>query len=142
MAEMAQFDFQKGSAGAGLAGQLAYLPIGLRLGPCSGNFTALLDTGASVNVLPFDAGLQLGANWEQQPTTVQLSGNLARAAAKVILLEATVAHFAPVRLVFAWTQLNSVPAILGQMNFFLEFDVCFFGSQSRFEVKRKQSPDF
>jgi hypothetical protein len=27
---------------------------------------ALLDTGASVNVLPYEVGLQLGAVWENQ----------------------------------------------------------------------------
>lgn len=47
--------------------------------------SALLDTGAAVNVLPFSVGIQLGFLWEQQTTSVQLSGNLASVDARVIL---------------------------------------------------------
>lgn len=39
--------------------------------------SALLDTGATVNVLPYTVGQQLGAVWEQQRTRMTLSGNLA-----------------------------------------------------------------
>jgi hypothetical protein len=39
------------------------------------------------------------------------------------------------RLAFAWSQSDSVPVILGQMNFFLEFDVCFYRSQLEFEIR-------
>lgn len=42
-----------------------------------------------------------------------------------------------VRLVFAWTRSNSVPVIFGQMNFFLEFDVCFYRSRNQFAVNLK-----
>ncbi|WP_375513712.1 hypothetical protein [uncultured Nostoc sp.] len=38
---------------------------------------ALLDTSASVNVLPYEIGLQLGAVWQEQTVPIQLSGNLA-----------------------------------------------------------------
>lgn len=37
----------------------------------------LLDTGASVNVLPYNVGIKLGAIWEEQKTSVMLAGNLA-----------------------------------------------------------------
>jgi hypothetical protein len=43
------------------------------------------------------------------------------------------------RLVFAWTRAPSVPVILGQVNFFMEFDVCFYRSRSLFEVKSKSA---
>jgi hypothetical protein len=101
--------------------------------------SGLLDTGATVNVLPCDTGRQLGAVWDQQTTPVHLTGNLARFEARVLIVSATVGEFAPVRLAFAWTRANNVPLILGQVNFFLEFDVCFFRSQKAFEVKSKQS---
>jgi hypothetical protein len=45
-----------------------------------------------------------------------------------------VSRFAPVRLVFAWTQADNIPMILGQVNFFMEFDVCFYRSQQAFEI--------
>lgn len=63
--------------------------------------SALLDTGATVSVLPYGIGSQLGFIWDQQTTTVQLSGNLASVDARVVLVTATVAQFPPVRLAFA-----------------------------------------
>jgi hypothetical protein len=35
--------------------------------------------------------------------------------------------------------LNSVPLLLGRLNFFAELDVCFYGSQLAFEVCPKQT---
>lgn len=40
------------------------------------------------------------------------------------------------RLAFAWSKSDSMPVILGQMNFFMEFDICFYRSQLEFEIKR------
>ena len=101
--------------------------------------SALLDTGSAVNVLPYDAGLQLGAVWERQTTTVRLTGNLANEPARVLTLMGSVGNLPPVRLVFAWTRAPAVPVILGQVNFFMEFDVCFYRSRSIFEVKVKSA---
>jgi len=120
MSQAVQFDYGK-SADQKLPGQLPWLPIGLHLGSLSINASGLLDTGASVNVLPYDIGVRLGAVWEQETISLQLAGNLSRGPAKVLFIEATVANFSPATLVFAWTQLSSVPIILGQMNFFQEF---------------------
>jgi hypothetical protein len=64
---------------------------------------------------------------------------LADSDARAILVTAIVGQWAPVRLAFAWTQNNKVPVILGQVNFFMEFDVCFFRSQSLFEIKPHSS---
>jgi len=36
--------------------------------------------------------------------------------------------------VFAWTRAENVPLILGQVNFFMEFDVCFYRSQLAFNL--------
>jgi len=52
-----------------------------------------------------------------------LGGNLSNAPAKGILLNAVVDSFEPVRLVFVWSQLDTVPMILGQVNFFQKFRV-------------------
>jgi hypothetical protein len=54
-----------------------------------------------------------------------------------VVLSATVGPFAPVRLAFAWTRAENVPLILGQMNFFLEFEVCFFRARGLFEIQPK-----
>jgi len=97
----------------------------------------LADSGASINVLPHEVGLRLGFVWGQQTTSVPLSGNLVGVEARVITLNATVGPFSPVLLAFAWAQVDKVPVILGQVNFFMEFDVCFFRSRSVVEVKPK-----
>jgi hypothetical protein len=107
------------------------MPLTLRAAQ-SLDVSALLDTGAAVNVLPYAVGEKLGFVWDQQTTSVRLSGNLASVEARVVLVEGTVAQFPPARLAFAWARQDSIPVILGQVNFFLEFDVCFFRSRSLF----------
>ena len=94
----------------------------------------ILDSGATVNVLPYGIGVRLGAVWEAQTTRVRLTGNLAAQEARALLLEARVAELAPVRLVFAWTRAETVPLLLGQINFFEEFDVCFHRARLQFEI--------
>ena len=121
--------------------KLPFLPMILTYQGRSVSISGLLDTGATVNVLPYDLGMALGAVWEQLPTSVQLTGNLGGYEARSLIVSATVEPFTPVKLVFAWTQHRHVPVILGQMNFFREFDVYFFGSQSVFEIAPKQERD-
>ncbi|MCB9129315.1 MAG: hypothetical protein H6647_00110 [Anaerolineales bacterium] len=98
----------------------------------------LLDSGSMVNVMPYRLGLALGASWEQQQVVVHLAGNLANLEARALLVSATVEPFAPVLQAFAWTKSTDVPLILGQVNFFQAFDVCFFRSELAFEIRSKQ----
>jgi len=113
---------------------MPYLPVILSYGDRFVEVIALLDTGASVNVLPYEIGLQLGAVWEEQVVTIPLSGNLASTDARGLIVSGSVSSFSPVLLAFAWTQLNDVPVILGQMNFFAEFKVCFYRYDLAFEI--------
>jgi len=115
------------------------LPLTL-VGRQNGTASGLVDSGAAINVLPFSLGVQLGFDWDQETNAVALSGNLAAVEARVIVLSGVVRNFAPVRLAFAWAKADTMSVILGQVNFFMEFDVCFFRSQSFFEVRRKQGP--
>ena len=117
---------------------LPYLPLTLSLENNILEVSGLLDTGATVNVLPYQVGIKLGAVWEQQTIPLRLTGNLAQVPARVLVLQAKISQFQPVRLAFAWTRANEVPLLLGQVNFFLEFDVCFFRSQSVFEICPKK----
>ncbi len=122
--------------GASLA-PLAPLTLSVRQGiPTSG----LVDSGAASNVLPFSVGVQLGLAWDQQTREVELSGNLASVAARVVVVSAVVGTFAPVRLAFAWAKTDSISVILGPINFFVEFDVCFFRSRSLFEIRPRPAP--
>jgi len=132
-----RFSFVEIDSSLGSASALPYAPITLELGGNVAAVSALVDSGAALSVLPYDVGIQLGAVWEQQTIPVQLAGNLTDSDARAILVTATIGQFAPVRLAFAWTRNNQVPVILGQVNFFMEFDVCFFRSQSAFEIKLK-----
>ena len=95
----------------------------------------LLDSGATVNVLPYALGVRLGAVWEAQTTRVTLTGILAPQDARALLVHAHVSDFASVPLVFAWTRAENVPVLLGQVDFFEEFDVCFHRARRQFELE-------
>lgn len=116
---------------------MPYLPLTLTLGDRSLEVAALLDTGASVNVLPYEIGLQLGAVWENQIVSIPLSGNLARSDSRGLVVSGTIAQFPPVLLGFAWTEMRDTPVILGHMNFLAEFNVCFYRHELAFEVCSK-----
>jgi hypothetical protein len=132
-----QFPFLVRAAEHGAGSLAPMLPLTL-MGARSVSVLGLLDTGAAVNVLPYSAGVNLGLSWDQQTTSVQLSGNMAVAEARAVLVSVAVAGFAPVRLAFAWASVDNMPVILGQINFFLEFDVCFFRARQLFEVRPAQ----
>ena len=95
----------------------------------------LLDSGATVNVLPYGIGVRLGAVWEEATTRVTLAGNLAAQQARALLVHARVGDFSALPLVFAWTRADNLPLLLGQVNFFEEFDVCFHRSRRQFELE-------
>ncbi len=111
------------------------LSIVLSQGPRAVEASGLLDTGADVNVLPYPLGVELGLNWDVLSPLAPPSGNLNRYEARGVVLNAVVGSFAPVRLAFAWTRAENVPLILGQVNFFMEFDVCFFRAHGLFEIQ-------
>ena len=122
----------------GMVDRMPYLPLILSLSGQSLSTEGLLDTGASVNVLPYELGLQLGLIWEDETLSVVLAGNLDRFEARAVIVDAQVNPFPVVNLAFAWTQAPNTPLILGQANFFFEFDVCFSRARSEFEVRSKQ----
>ncbi|MBW4618079.1 MAG: retroviral-like aspartic protease family protein [Cyanosarcina radialis HA8281-LM2] len=132
-----RFSFTEGFDTFGVPDALPQLPLLLTYRSSSVEVAALLDTGASVNVLPYSVGVQLGAVWEEQTTSVMLAGNLAAIEARGLLVSARIGNFAPVRLVFAWSLSDDTPLLLGRMNFFLEFDVCFYRSQLALEIRPK-----
>lgn len=133
-----RFSYLSDDPSLGPAGTLPYMPITLALREWAISVRALVDSGAAINVLPYRVGLQLGAVWEQQTVELRLGGNLAQSESRAILLTGTFAGFAPVRLAFAWTRDDSGPVILGQVNFFAQFDVCFFRSRGVFEISDRQ----
>ncbi|MDB9513474.1 hypothetical protein PN499_19960 [Kamptonema animale CS-326] len=139
MADKVRFRFTEVNSELGALSTMPYLPIILTYQNQSLRVSGLLDTGSSVNVLHYEIGLRLGAVWKRQRLSVPLGGNLARFEARALVLTANVEQFAPVELAFAWTQNRNAPLILGQMNFFLAFDVCFYRSESAFEISPKRT---
>jgi hypothetical protein len=121
------------------AGAKPLLPITISLGAKEVAMQALLDSGADVNVLPWRLGEALGAQWDERKTTLRLAGTLAGTSAIPLLVMGQVADFLPVRLAFAWCRTDNVPLVLGQTNFFMEFDICFFRSRQEFSVVPKES---
>lgn len=98
--------------------------------------TGLLDSGATVNVLPYETGIRLGEKWDDSKSHIRLSGNLGNFPAIPLVATAQIGSFKPVRLVFAWVRTDA-PLILGQTNFFMEFNVCFYRSSLEFEIVQK-----
>ena len=139
MADKVRFAFTEVDPKLGALSTLPYLPIILTYQSKSIRVSGLLDTGSSVNVLPYEMGLSLGAVWERQTLSIPLGGNLARFEARALVLTANVDEFSAVDLAFAWTQDRDAPLILGHMNFLLEFDVCFYRSELAFEISPKRS---
>ncbi len=97
----------------------------------------LVDSGATVNVLPHGIGLQLGGTWDDRKAIIQLAGNLGNQTAIPFTVIAYIGEYSPTELVFAWVKNPNIPLILGQTNFFMEFDVFFYRSRLEFEIKPK-----
>jgi hypothetical protein len=119
--------------------RLPRLPLMLHRDSQSIEAIGLVDSGATVNVLPYDLGLALGGVWDDRRAIIPLSGNLGNQLAMPFSTIGQIGEFPKVELLFAWVQRPNIPLILGQTNFFLEFDVCFYRSQSAFEVNPKLS---
>ena len=135
-ASVQQYPYVPRDPSLGNASLAPMLPLTL-IGAQSVSTSGLLDSGAAVNVLPYALGVQLGFAWDQQTRSLQLSGNLASVEARIVVLSAVVGNFAPVRLALGWARTDAVSVILGQVNFFMEFDVCFFRNRGLFEVRPK-----
>ncbi len=137
MVDKVRFAFTEINPELGALSTLPYLPLILSYQNRFVSVSGLLDTGSTVNVLPYEIGLRLGAVWERQRLSVPLGGNLARFEARALVLMANVEPFPTVELAFAWTKDRNAPLILGHMNLFLAFDVCFYRSELVFEISPK-----
>lgn len=55
---------------------LPRIPLILQKDNRSVETTGLVDSGATVSVLPYELGIQLGAVWDDTKAIIQLAGNL------------------------------------------------------------------
>jgi hypothetical protein len=111
------------------------LPITLHYQGQSVSALGLVDSGASISVMPYSLGVQLGFDWKAQKAAIALGGTLAGVAARGIVVDADVGQLRQVRLAFAWAQSDQVPFLLGEFNFFEVFDVLLSRSQRVFEIR-------
>jgi hypothetical protein len=135
MAKGERFPYLDATPGKKPSILMPFLPLTLLRGRRAVEVMGLLDTGAATNALPYDVGLKLGAKWEEQDLKLSLTGNLASVEARALFVSARIARFPAVELAFAWAKSDAFPVILGQTNFFMEFDVSVYRSQAVFEVR-------
>ncbi len=98
---------------------------------------ALVDSGADVNVLPYQVGIELGGIWEEERELPGLTGVTEDLESRTLLLDITVGILPSIRMGFAWISADTVPVILGQVSFFTHFKVCFFRASRQFEIVRE-----
>ena len=113
------------------------LPLTLQFRDRSVEVLGLVDSGASVNVIPYSVGIALGASWEEQNIAVPLVGSIGHTESRVLIVEAFHPQLTPersVELIFAWARDDNAPILFGQTNFLMEFRVCFDALRSIFEV--------
>ena len=82
---------------------LPRVPLILRCEGRTVEALGLVDSGATVNVMPYELGLQLGATWDDSKAMIQLAGNLGNQPATPFSAMAQFGDILPVQLAFAWT---------------------------------------
>lgn len=104
-------------------------------------WAAVVDSGATTSVLPYDLGVQLGLVWEEQTLPVALGGVYRDTQAFSVLLRGEIPGFSAVALGFSWIDKTSDEArlLLGQMNFFQRFKVTFEAYKRTFDISPRPS---
>ena len=88
--------FPYSAADTGGKGGLPFVPVTLLHGDQRTQVPALVDSGATVNVLPYDVGLHLGLAWEEQDFALDVVGVLRGSPAYGVLLSGEIGAFSPV----------------------------------------------
>ena len=100
---------------------------------------ALVDSGATISILPYEMGCELGVVWEEQTIPIQLGGPLKGIPAVAVLVDGHISGLPETPLAMAWVAETDhpVPPILGQVNFFQQFRITFEGYASAFDISPK-----
>lgn len=131
----ARYPFISKGTGGPVPDLAPIVPINLTRGGVSIGVNALVDSGADVSILPYSVGVRFGIDWHSLTLPCSVGGSAGGIPGKMLVVDAVLHTFPAVKLVFAWVQSDSVPVLLGQTNFFLEFDVCFFRSRGEFQIQ-------
>lgn len=116
---------------------MPYVPIRLATDTSLLNTDALVDSGAEINVLPYQLGIDLGLTWDNRKISMRLGGAYSQVPAIGVLLTGVVEKLEPVTLAFAWAANDTVRLVLGQTNFFTHYNICFYQEQRYFEISTK-----
>lgn len=135
-----QFPYRDRNPASGGVDLMPDLPLVLRHQSNVVSAVGLVDSGASISVLPYSVGVRLGFDWNAQKARISLAGTLAQVEARGIVVEALVGQLPVVRLAVAWADSDQVPLLLGQFNFFQVFDISFYRSRGIFEIKLPAPP--
>jgi hypothetical protein len=112
MSVVEQFPYRDRNPASGGLDLMPDLPIILRHQMRSISAVGLVDSGASISVLPYSLGVQLGFDWNTQKTKITLGGTLAQVDARGIVVEAAVGQLSPIRLALAWAKSDQAPFLL------------------------------
>lgn len=85
-------------------------------------------------MLPYQLGLDLGADWDTRGDIEGLQGIGGGVEAKKFVADLYVEVWPSIRQIFAWARNDEIPVILGQIDFFQKVNVCFHRSRNFFEV--------
>ena len=121
--------------------RMPHLPMTISFGNRSVDISGVLDTGAEISILPYSIGCKLGAKWEEQPKSFPVTQGFGGYKTRLVKTRATHPQLTndniPVQLLFAWAKSDSIPLLFGQIDLFMEFNVCFYRTQNFFEVWRR-----
>lgn len=103
--------------------------------------SALVDSGATISILPYEMGCQLGLVWEEHTIPIQLGGPLHGISAVAVLVDGHISGLPETPLVMAWVAETTLPIrpILGQINVFQQFKITFEGYTNAFDISPKTS---
>jgi hypothetical protein len=98
---------------------------------------AIVDSGTSVNLLPYKIGLALGLEWDNPvfPNIGKVRGHDCLG----VILGLGLEGFEALPLRFAWSPESNIPLLLGQVNFFQHFRICFDAEEEFFTLERKHN---
>lgn len=101
----AVFSYQKIDAFS----MMPIIPLRLEHGVSEINTEALIDSGASVNVMPY----QIGLDWNACPVGTSLAGNLSAKETRLVVVQAFIADLSKVKLGFVWVKSDHSRLLLG-----------------------------
>jgi hypothetical protein len=135
MSTPAQFPFISRGTGGPVPDLAPIVPIRLSRGGVNLDVAGIVDSGASVSVLPYSVGARFGIDWDSLSVPCIIGGSVGGMPGKMLVLDGTIHPFPPVPLVFAWVRDDRPPILLGQTNFFMEFDAFLFRRQGFFQIQ-------